>query len=151
MAVVSNNGLTIAPGVAVVLRDRQGRVLLHRRHVGSGWAPVSGHLEPGESIAAGLRREVTEETALTLAETELVGIYSDPEFQVVTLGDGHRVQFVTSLFLATVTAIDELQGNDEATAWHWFDARALPDDLLPYAHRWLTDALSNGHTSPVVS
>lgn len=135
-----------------MLRDAQGRVLLHRRRVGSGWAPVSGHLTPGESIAAGLRREVTEETALTMTDDlSFVGVYSDPAFQVVTFADGRRVQFVTTLFSATVTAADELRGNEEATVWEWFPAHALPDELLPYARCWLTDALAPRDPRPVVS
>jgi hypothetical protein len=33
--------LIIRPGVALVIRDDKGRLLLHRRRVGDGWAPIS--------------------------------------------------------------------------------------------------------------
>ena len=147
---MTSTGLTVAPGIAVVLRDGEGRVLLHRRHVGSGWAPVSGHLEPGESIAAGLRREVDEETGLTMLGIRLVGVYSDPDFQIIAFPDGRRVQFVTTLFIATTPNDSDLSGSDEATAWDWFYPHALPDRLLPYAERWLADALAT-YGEPVVS
>lgn len=143
------SGLTIAPGVAGVLMDDQERVLLQRRRVGQGWAPISGHLEPGETIIDGLRREVTEETALPISDLGFVGVYSDPAFQVVTFGDGRRVQFVTTLFTAGVATPEQLRGNQEATAWDWFPAHALPENLLPYARRWLCDALAL-HDRPIV-
>jgi 8-oxo-dGTP pyrophosphatase MutT (NUDIX family) len=150
--VPDSGGSTLAtlPGVAVVLRDAQGRILLHRRREGEGWAPVSGHLQAGESIAAALCREVAEETALTMTDLAFVGIYSDPKFQVVRFRDGRRVQSVTSLFTAIAPAPEQVHGNEEATAWEWFSANALPDELMPYARRWLTDALAN-HQQPVVA
>lgn len=80
-----------------------------------------------------------------------MGLYCDPTFQTVEFGDGRRVQqFVTSVFATDVLAPETLAGNDEATAWNWFYPQALPDDLLPYARRWLTDALTT-QPSTIVS
>lgn len=93
-------GLTIRPGVAGVVRDAQDRILLHRRRVGGGWAPPSGSLEAGEGLHAGLRRELREETGLEVDIERLVGIYSDPAFQIVHYPDGSVIQFVTCLLPA---------------------------------------------------
>ena len=131
--------LEIRPGVAAVVYDAAGQTLLHRRRVGDGWAPISGHIEPGESLTAALHREVLEETGLTVRVERLVSLNSDPAFQIVTYPGGRRVQFVTALFACRVTA-GRLQGSDEGSAWDWFSPDALPEDLLPYARIWLADA-----------
>ncbi len=141
-------GLTIRPGVAGVVRDAQDRILLHRRRVGGGWAPPSGSLEAGEGLHAGLRRELREETGLEVDIERLVGIYSDPAFQIVHYPDGSVIQFVTCLFACRLRSGD-FHGSGEGTAWGWFSPASLPADLTPYARIWLRDALS-GHTDVMV-
>jgi ADP-ribose pyrophosphatase YjhB (NUDIX family) len=133
--------LTIRPGVAAVIQDAQGRVLLHRRRVGGGWAPPSGSLEAGEDLRSGLLREVSEETSLTVDVERLVGVYSDPAYQIVHYPDGRAVHFVTCLFVCRLRG-GNLRGSDEGSAWGWFSSASLPEDLTPYARVWLRDALS---------
>ena len=135
--------MDVRPGVAAVIRDADGRLLLHRRRIGGGWAPVSGQLEPGESLTEALHREVREETGLTVRIERLVSINSDPAVQVVAYPDGRRVQFVTALFDCRVIG-GVLHGSDEGTAWEWFAPDALPEPLLPYARIWLADAAVAG-------
>lgn len=131
---------SIRPGVAVVLRDEAGRVLLHRRRVGGGWAPPSGAVEPGETLLAALARELDEETALTATVERAVGVYADPAYMVVAYPDGRVVHFVTTLFLCRMES-GKLAGNEEGLEWAWFPADGLPDDLTAYARVWLADAL----------
>jgi 8-oxo-dGTP pyrophosphatase MutT (NUDIX family) len=133
---------SIRPGVAAVLRDATGRIVLHRRRVGGGWAPPSGAVEPGEDVVAALHREIQEETALTATIKRAVGVYSDPAYMIVAYPDGRVVHFVTTLFLCRVKA-GTLVGNDEGLDWGWFEPDALPADLTAYARVWLADALSN--------
>jgi ADP-ribose pyrophosphatase YjhB (NUDIX family) len=126
--------------VAAVVRDGGGRVLLHHRVVGGGWAPPSGAMEPGETLEHALHRELREETGLTVEVQRLVAVYSDPAFQIVTYPDGRRVHFVTALYACRVTG-GALRGSEEGRAWAWFATDELPGDLLPYAAVWLEDAL----------
>jgi 8-oxo-dGTP diphosphatase len=135
---------SIRPGVAAVLRDAEGRVLLHRRRVGGGWAPPSGGVEAGENLWAALHREIAEETALTATVERVVGIYSDPAYMVVVYPDGRIVQYVTTVFVCRVQG-GVLHGNDEGLAWDWFHPDALPADLTAYAQVWLADALAYCH------
>ncbi len=56
-------------GIAAIVRDGQGRVLLVKRGQAPyphAWAFPGGHLEWGESVAAGAVREVAEETGLAV-------------------------------------------------------------------------------------
>jgi 8-oxo-dGTP pyrophosphatase MutT (NUDIX family) len=132
--------MSIRPGVAVILLEAGGRLLLHRRRVGGGWAPPSGAVEPGEAVVAALHREILEETALTAAVERVVGVYSDPAYMIVAYPDGRVVHFVTTLFRCRVSG-GTLAGNDEGLDWGWFSPDALPDDLTAYARVWLADAL----------
>ena len=131
----------IRPGVGLVLRDAAGRLLLHERRVGGGWAPPSGAVEPGETVIQALHRELAEETALTATIERMVGVYSDPAYQIVVYPDGRVIHFVTTLFECQVTG-GTLAGSDEGLAWGWFAPAALPPDLTAYARVWLADALA---------
>lgn len=133
--------MAIRPGVAAVLRDADGRLLLHRRRTGDGWAPPSGAVEPGEDVLTALRRELREETGLDVVVERAIGVYSDPAYQVVRYPDGRVVHFVTTLFACRVAG-GTLAGSAEGLAWGWFAPEQLPAELTAYARVWLSDALA---------
>ncbi len=72
----------------------------------------------------------------------LVGVYSDPAYQIVHYPDGRIIQFVTCLFACRLRG-GNLRGSEEGTAWDWFSSGSLPEELTPYARVWLRDALSS--------
>lgn len=76
-----------SPQVAVgAICVRDGRLLLVRRarapSIGS-WAPPGGRVEPGETLASAVRRELMEETGLDGTVGELCGIAE-------RIGEGHH-------------------------------------------------------------
>jgi len=129
--------LSVLPGVAALVFDQRGRILLHRRRVGDGWAPPSGRVEPGESVEQVLRRELAEETGLQVAIDRVVGVYSEPATQIVRYPD-REVHYVTTVIACHVLR-GELHGTDEGSAWSWFSLGELPEPLLPYAKMWISD------------
>ena len=70
------NNPTWTPVVALALGNGEGRWLMHRRpankHHGGLWEFPGGKVEPGETPANALVREIDEELALSLAVGELV-------------------------------------------------------------------------------
>lgn len=145
---MNSDSVSIRPGVAGVVFNTEGNILLHKRRVGHGWAPPSGAVKPREDVRAALKRELEEETCLEVEIHRFVGLYSDPEFQIVDYPTGESIHFVTSLFACDVSS-GRLDGSEEGIAWKWHDPEGLPEPLLPYAERWLEDTLAE-HAQPVV-
>lgn len=85
----------------VILRDDAGRVLLQHRADFDEWGLIGGALELDETIEQCARRELAEEAALTAGALRLVGIYTDPRYDVV-YPNGDAVQQFTVVFTGTV-------------------------------------------------
>jgi 8-oxo-dGTP diphosphatase len=117
--------------VSCFVTNRDGAVLLVRT-VDRGWECPGGKVDEGESLLAGLAREVREEAGVEIEIDRLVGIYVDVE--------PPRTAF---LFRGSWLS-GEPTPSDETPECGWFrpdDARARvpegPDSLL------LEDALAN--------
>ncbi|HEY1818914.1 MAG TPA: NUDIX hydrolase [Trebonia sp.] len=93
--------------VSAVIVDDQGRVLLTQRRDNSHWEAPGGVLEVDEDIATGLRREVLEETGLTVEPIALTGVYKNMSRPIVAL-----------VFRCKATG-GQLRLNDEVTAFRW--------------------------------
>ena len=99
--------------VAGVITDEQGRALLVRRRDTLRWEPPGGVLELDESIEAGLRREVREETGLTIEPVALTGVYKNMSRGIVAL-----------VFRCNVVS-GQLRPNDEVSRFQW----ATPEEV----------------------
>lgn len=131
----------VAAGVAAVVFDDAGWVLLGRRADNGLWGLPSGRVEPGETVEEGAVREVAEETGLVVEVERLVGVYSDPASQVFAYPGGEVVQFVTCCFRCRVLAGELRPDGEESVEVAFFDPEGLPPNLLPMHPRWLSDAL----------
>jgi len=131
----------LRPSVAAVVRDGEGKILLQRRSDNGLWGLPGGSVEIGESVTQAIIREVREETGLTIRVDRLIGVYSDPGFQVVRYPDGKVVHYVSNLFGCTIRE-GRLQTCDETLALQFFDPAGLPQDLVPMHRIRIADALS---------
>ncbi|MER5779271.1 NUDIX domain-containing protein [Streptomyces sp. NPDC002039] len=122
---VGSDCLLWLPGVVAVVRDENRRVLLQRRSAADLWTPLSGILEPGEAPAAGVVREVGEETGLEVVVERLAGVTCSPP---VRHGNGHRAQYLEIVFACCPVDPDSLPRvcDDESVEVGWFSLDALP-------------------------
>ncbi len=132
----------LRPGVAAVIQNGEGRILLQRRSDNALWGLPGGSVEIGESVRDAIVREVREETGLTVEIVRLIGVYSDPRIQIVRYPDGNVVHYVSTLFACRIVA-GELQTGDETLDLRFFDPPDLPDDLVPMHRIRIQDALAN--------
>lgn len=110
---------SVIPCVGAVVTDGQGRLLMIRRgrEPGAGlWSIPGGRVEPGETDAEALTREMLEETSLVVAVGRLLGRVRRP-------GLGGAVIDIRD-YAATVTG-GTLRAGDDAADARW----VAPGDL----------------------
>ena len=133
------------PTASVVIRDRDGRLLLVKRADDGTWCLPGGRLEPGESWTECAVRECREETGLTVALLGLFGVYSEPRDQVHTYPDGDRIQCTAVVFSAEVLDVDPVPVDpDEITGSGYFAAGGLPAAVMRCDAPIVADAMSGG-------
>ena len=113
---VSGSGI---PCVGAVVTDSRGRLLLIKRghEPGAGlWSLPGGRIEPGETDAEALIREMREETGLTVEPGRLLGRVRRP-------GAGGDVIDIRD-YAATVTG-GTLRAGDDAADARWAAAEEL--------------------------
>lgn len=131
----------IRPGVAAIIQDEEGRILLQRRSDNGLWGLPGGSVEIGESVRDAIVREVREETGLAAQVIRLIGVYSDPKFQIVRYADGNVVHYISTLFACRILG-GTLRTCDETLDLKFFDPADLPTDLLPMHRVRIQDAMA---------
>jgi 8-oxo-dGTP diphosphatase len=128
----------------IMLKDNQ--ILLGRRHSdaekadselhGEGtWTMPGGKLEYGESFEEGTRREVREETGMTLEESRVICVNNDKnEFaHFITIG----------MFAEKFRGEPQVMEPDEIVEWRWFDLEKLPTPIFPPSAKILENYRKN--------
>ena len=110
---------SVIPCVGAVATDEQGRLLMIKRgrEPGAGlWSIPGGRIEPGETDAEALVREMLEETSLTVAVGRLLGRVQRPflDGAVIDIRD----------YAVTVTG-GALRPGDDAADARWIAAADL--------------------------
>jgi ADP-ribose pyrophosphatase YjhB (NUDIX family) len=123
------------PCVGAVVRDEQGRLLLIKRghEPGAGlWSLPGGRIEPGETDAEALVREMLEETGLKVAPGRLLGNVKRPglDGDVIDIRD----------YAATVIS-GTLRAGDDAADAMWasvadLGSLAVTDGLIEALTTW---------------
>jgi ADP-ribose pyrophosphatase YjhB (NUDIX family) len=123
--------------VSALLSDGGGRVLLARRahEPDAGlWDAPGGFLDEGEAPLDGLRRELLEETGLTIDPGAFVGAFMD------TYGDEPEAPAVLNLVWEASATAGEPTAGDDVSELGWFARDDLPPDG-DLAFRWLAPSL----------
>jgi ADP-ribose pyrophosphatase YjhB (NUDIX family) len=131
--------LGVRPSVSAVIFDRRGQLLLQQRSDGGQWGLPGGSVEIGESVRDATAREVLEETGLRVVVRRLVGVYSEPAYQVVRYPNGNVWHYVNVCF-ECVARGGELTTCDETLDLRYFPLTRLPSTLLPNHRIRIRDA-----------
>lgn len=135
----------ILVGAVTVLIDESGRILLEqRRFPKESWGLPGGLMELGESTEDVARREVMEETGLTVKELQLINVYSGPNhFVVAENGDEFfvvTVAYYTKNFEGNLS-VDET----ESISFQFYDPKKLPSKMVK-SHKAIIEEYLKNHS-----
>jgi ADP-ribose pyrophosphatase YjhB (NUDIX family) len=105
-------------------------VLIKRKNPPHGWALPGGFVDEGETVEEAVRREMEEETNLSLKHLRQFHVYSDPQRDP----RGHTVSVVF-----TATGEGELKAKDDAADIGLYSKAALPVEIAFDHRRILND------------
>jgi len=135
----------IRPSVSAIVLHA-GKILLQQRADNREWGLPGGSVEIGETVADAVVREVREETGYEVAVGRLVGVYSDPRWQIVRYPDGRVWHYVNLCFDCQLTGGTPRPAPGESLAVEWFLPDALPADFVVLHRRRIEDALAAATT-----
>ncbi len=133
-----------APCVCALVEDESGRILLGRRAIEPElglWDTPGGYLEEHEHPLDGLRRELLEETGLTIEPVRFLGAWME------WYGTAPDANATLNLFWTARVVAGEPVAADDVAELGWFAAEELPPSgelaftLLPSVFEaWRTSA-----------
>jgi mutator protein MutT len=117
--------------VAGIVVNDEGKVLVIRRRDNGHWEPPGGVLEIGETFEEGARREVQEETGISVRVERLTGVYKNMKRGIVAL-------VFRCAPLDRPTSV-----TDEAAEIRWMTLDEVHDAMTPAYSVRVTDAFES--------
>lgn len=131
----------LLPGVAALVTDEGGRVLMIRRADTREWGLPAGIVEPGEEPSFTMARELYEETGLVGVPHRIAAVVDGPH---VVYPNGDHCHFVTTYYVCRIVGGEIGPVDGETTEVAWLDPAdsraAVRLSLLP---RPLDELLAN--------
>ncbi len=132
------------PGIRAILLNDLDQVLLQKRTDMNIWGLPAGAVEIGETVMDTLKREVMEETSLTVISAEPMALYSGKK-QQFSYPNGDQIQPFAMAFLVTEwegePQVDGVEGHEV----RWFAFDQLPEEMVP-VHRQVLEDYQNRYT-----
>ena len=117
--------LVLVPSVAALIRNESGQILFLVRADNGLWDLPAGAIDPGETPARAIVREVREETGLVVEPTAVAGVFGGEGFRL-SYENGDIVEYTVIVFECRVVG-GELGGLDDETAeLHFIDPAQRP-------------------------
>ena len=92
------NDKFIHPASRIIIENEKGEILFIRKRVNGSIGIPAGGMEENETIEECIKREVKEETGLTVHTLEVIGISTNPKAETVNYPNGDVIQYFTVEF-----------------------------------------------------
>lgn len=129
-------------GVGVYIFNKEHQVLLGKRKSSHGegeYAAPGGHLEFGEAFEDAVKKEVEEETGLSVEKIELFNV--DNNLRYVKTNNKH---YVTLSFLAkSLGGEPKVMEPEKCESWNYYSLNKLPSPLSEFAQNSLEKLKQN--------
>lgn len=135
-------------GCGAIIENKCGRILLQRRVDYDIWGIPGGILEIGETVEETVRREVFEETNLTLNSIELFGIYSGKN-GYGQYANGDKVFSVQIIFYVKDFDGELKHRNEESRELKFLSRNEIPNNLNSHQAPFIMDWV-NGRATPII-
>lgn len=136
---------------ALALIERDGELLMELRSDCERWGLPGGAVEASEAVEDALRREVFEETGLSVTDHSLFGVFTDPT-RIVAYPDGNVVRLLSFVYEVKVEAFDELRVSEESLELRFFDKNSLRSlDVVETARPVIEAFLSSAPRTSIVA
>lgn len=109
-----------------IVQNEAGEILLVRRSDNGLWVMPAGSMELEESLLDCVKREVFEESGLTVLSATPIAIYSEPRFSFTT-AYGDPYQPISMVFVVEEWEGELQRETDETTDARFFALDALPE------------------------
>lgn len=123
--------LLLMTGVAAIIRDADGRILLQRTKAGY-WNLPAGAIDPGEKPAQAIVREVFEETGLIAKPVALIGVTGGPPEGRTEFENGDVVESTTVVFKCEAVGGELKPQDDETSKLEYFHVDEMPQISAEY-------------------
>ncbi|MFD1851289.1 NUDIX hydrolase [Oceanobacillus bengalensis] len=123
--------LIFMPSVAAIIRNKDNEILFQYPVEGEYWSLPAGAIEPGETPAQALIREVWEETGLTVQPNKLLGVFGGEDFRF-TYPHGDQVEYSVFVFECSIVKGELTPIDDESTDLCFIREERKPKLALPY-------------------
>ena|ERR1700753_3720089 len=128
-ALVGNRMLKV-PGMRIIMENDEGEILMQLRGDALKWGLPSGLPEEFEDIAETVKREVLEETGLTVTEFFPWGFASSPVTDMFIYPNGDIIHDYSLAFYTDQWEGDLKTDGDETLNLQFFSPDSLPD-MIP--------------------
>ena len=123
--------LLLTPAVAAIVRNEAGQILFQRRRDDGLWSLPAGAIDPGETPATAIVREVREETGLRVEPIGILGVFGGEAFRH-RYAHGDVCEYLAVVFECR-TVGGSLGGEDDETLeLRYFNASELPTLDVPF-------------------
>ena len=130
--------LLMVPSVIARVRNQAGEVLLIQRSDNGVWDFPGGMIDPGETPAAAILREVREETGLAVSIEQLIGVLGGAAYRH-TFPGGDVVEPLLVIFACSLVSGELKIQPDEIDDVRFFAPEALPGPMPAYPDWVLND------------
>lgn len=131
----------LSMGTKAIVLDDSDRVLLVKHTYSPGWHFPGGTVEAGETVSANIRRELLEETGVSLAQEpkEILGVYyNDAQYK-----HDHVIVFIVRKW----SMQEDFRRNLEVREHKFFDLHSLPLGVTAGSERRIVELLGQSAVS----